>query len=138
MTKQTGFTLIEVMIVVVIVAILSAIAVPSYNDYVRRGRIPQATSALASWRVQMEQYFQDNRKYDGGPAAPTNADSTYFDFASSNVTASTYTLTATGKGAMTGFSYSVDQRNTRSSSVSGVSGWSGSTNCWVTNKGGIC
>ena len=45
-----GFTLIEVMIVVAIVAILSAVALPSYNDYVTRGRIPDATR-ITSYNV---------------------------------------------------------------------------------------
>jgi prepilin-type N-terminal cleavage/methylation domain-containing protein len=52
-----GFTLIELMIVVAVVGILTAIAVPSYTNYVIRGKIPEATSQLASKRVQMEQFF---------------------------------------------------------------------------------
>ena len=68
MNKQSGFTLIELMIVVAIVGILATIAYPSYTDYVIRGRIPDATSGLAAKRVQMEQFFQDNRTYVGAPA----------------------------------------------------------------------
>ncbi|HTS84956.1 MAG TPA: prepilin-type N-terminal cleavage/methylation domain-containing protein, partial [Usitatibacter sp.] len=62
MARQArGFTLIEVMIVVAIIAILAAIAVPSYQDYVTRGRIIEATGGLGDARNKMEQYFQDNR-----------------------------------------------------------------------------
>ena len=66
MRSNSGFTLIEVMITVAIVAILAAIAVPSYNEYVQRARITEATSALADMRNKMEQYFQDNRTWTPG------------------------------------------------------------------------
>ena len=66
MRSNSGFTLIEVMITVAIVAILGAIAVPSYNEYVQRARITEATSALSDMRNKMEQYFQDNRTWTPG------------------------------------------------------------------------
>ena len=75
MRRHQGFTLIELMIAVAIVAILSAIAIPSYTEYVQRSRIIEATSTLSSMRVKMEQYFQDNRSYvnacTAGTVAPT-------------------------------------------------------------------
>lgn len=49
--RAQGFTLIEVMIVVAIVAILSSIALPSYTEYVQRGRLVDAHAALANARV---------------------------------------------------------------------------------------
>ena len=57
MKKQIGFTLIEVMIVMAILGLLSAIAYPSYVDYVLRGGVAEATSGLGTKRVQMEQWF---------------------------------------------------------------------------------
>ena len=70
--SQKGFTLIELMIVVVVIGILSAIAMPAYTDYVKRGKAAEATATLADMRIKMEQFFQDNRTYIGGACAPTS------------------------------------------------------------------
>lgn len=127
---QRGFTLIELMVTVAIVAILASIAYPAYQDYVRRGYIPEATSGLGEGRIAMEQWFQDNRTYVGA-ACPGNTQR--FTFAC-NQTATTFTITATGQGVMAGFSYTIDQDNTRTSTTP----WGNSSNCWVTKKGGQC
>ena len=132
-----GFTLVELMVVVVIISILTMIAMPSYQDYITRGKIPDATSNLAMKRVQMEQYFQDNRTYAG--AAPCSSDATtskYFTF-TGVCAAATYTLTATGTGSMAGFVYTIDQDNNKA--TTGVAaGWTTNNTCWVTAKGGTC
>lgn len=141
--QQKGFTLIELMIVVVIVAILAAVALPAYQDYVVRAKIPDATSALASKRVQMEQYFQDNRTYVGGTAC--DADTTtsrYFTFSCpAAATATTYTIQASGADSMAGFTYTIDDTNTKTSTIAAPAseGWR-ATNaaCWITKKGGQC
>ena len=73
MRRPSGFTLIEVMIVVAIVAILASIAIPAYTDYILRSKITAATSALGSQQVKMEQFFQDRRTYVGACAAGTVA-----------------------------------------------------------------
>ena len=74
MQRQAGFTLIELMITMVVLAILAAIAIPSYTDYILRGKIPEATSNLQAAKTKMEQYFQDNRSYPTGcVVAPTAA-----------------------------------------------------------------
>ena len=54
MPRRQGFTLIEVMITIGVVAILAAIAVPSYSESVRRSRITEAISRLADMHVKME------------------------------------------------------------------------------------
>jgi type IV pilus assembly protein PilE len=69
-----------------------------------------------------------------------NAGARNFTFACSNLGAGTYTVTATGASTrgMSGFTYTVDQANARSSTITGVSGWTGNTTCWVRSKGGVC
>ena len=144
MKKINGFTLIELMIVVAIIGILSAIALPAYTDYLIRGRIPEATSALAAKRVQSEQYFQDNRTYANVSAGIVNpacvADSTSnFDFSCTAQSATAVTIQAQGKNSMTGFTYTITQTGARASNVTS-SGWSNPSpnTCWVTKKGGSC
>ena len=60
---QGGFTLIELMITVAIVAILSAIAYPSYQNYLIKGRRASAQSVLMNVAQQQQQYFLDVRSY---------------------------------------------------------------------------
>ena len=146
MKKQSGFTLIELMIVVAIIGILSAIAIPTYNEYILRGRIPDAHNNLMAQRVAMEQYFQDYRQYTT-PAAPPGvqpspcaapAATKFFTYACNTLTATTYTITATGVGSMANFSYTIDQGNNRTTPRV-QPGWAGAAAlCWVTKKDGSC
>ncbi len=143
MKPQNGFTLIELMITIAIIGILSAIALPAYNDYVLRGKLTEASTELASMRVKLEQYFQDNRTYTGACAAGTVAPlptGKYFTYACA-LAASTFTVTATGVAAQgTGsFIYTINQDNTKT--TAGVpAGWTqpAPNTCWVTKKGGVC
>ena len=135
MKAQHGFTLIELMIVVVVIAILSAVAYPTYTDYVTRGKLIEGTSTLSDGRVKMEQFFQDNRTYVGGP---TPANTTNFTYALSNLKpvsgTETYTITATGIGKLSTFSYTINETNTKASNTP----WGNSTTCWVVKRGGVC
>jgi type IV pilus assembly protein PilE len=132
--KQKGFTLIELMIAVVVIGILSAIAYPSYTAYLTRGRIAAATGGLSNWKVQMNQFYMDTKAYDGSkggvqPIAPT---SQYFDFTIPSSTPTSYMLVATGKGPMVGFTYTIDQASTKTSTNPwGIAGFT----CWITKQG---
>lgn len=149
MRSQKGFTLTELLIVIAIIGILTSVALPAYQDYVVRGKIPDATSNLAAKRIAMEQYFQDNRSYYladaavpfGLPCASDTTTSQYFNFACIPsplpANALAYTITATGKGSMTGFTYTIDQNNTKQTTTV-PAGWTSSLNCWITKKGGVC
>lgn len=145
MKAQKGFTLVELMIVVVIIGILASVAFPAYQDYVTRSKIPDATSALAAKRVNMEQWFQDNRTYVGGPGCTADTTtSKYFTFAcAAAATATTYAITATGVAAqgMGGFSYTINESNTMSSTIAAPAPtqWRGAqATCWITKTGGVC
>lgn len=147
-----GFTLIEVMIVVAIIGVLAAIAVPNYTEYITRSKIVEAASGLSNASVMMEQYFQDNRWYnDDGTASTTCApavtakilNTANFTFSCTAPAANTgqaYTYTATGTGSMAGFTYSINQNNVKASSTSAAAPWPNlsSTTCWITSKSGGC
>lgn len=94
---QLGFTLIEVMIVVAIVGILAAIAIPNYQDYVRTSRRSDAINALGAASTLQERYRLNNSGYGTlaqAGIAGTSPDGYYTITVPSN-SASAYTITAT-------------------------------------------
>jgi type IV pilus assembly protein PilE len=107
--RRKGFTLIELMIVVAIIAILSAVAYPSYTEHVKRGDRASARAALVEAQQFMERYYAANSRYSsaadgtGSPALPARlqavpTESPKYDLAVSAVSLNSYTLTATPRG----------------------------------------
>ena len=143
MKSVKGFTLIELMIVVAIVAILASIGIPAYNDYVTRGKLAEAYATLASQRVKLEQYYQDRRTYLGACANGTVAPlptGKYFTY-TCTLADQTFTIDATGVSTegTGGFQFRLDQSNARST-VAVPTKWSApsTNNCWVRRKDGTC
>ena len=142
--RSRGFTLIELMVVVAIVAILAAIAVPQYSDYVLRGKVTEATANLGRLRIGAEQWFQDNRAYNANGGMPCTlgaGDARYFTYSCSVApTATTYTLQAAGVAGQGtgGFTMTVNETNAKTTTVAAPApaGWRGTFTCWVSKAGG--
>lgn len=140
-----GFTLIELMITVAVVAILAAVALPSYRNYVIRGHLATLTNDLQATRAKMEQFYQDNRTYvtSTSAVAPCTATaSTYtnptpYSLVCSGISSTAFTATATGSGVIAGFSYTIDQSDSKTSTLS--TAWGGTTAaCWIMRQGDTC
>ncbi len=95
-TKSPGFTLIELMIVVAIIGILAAIAIPSYQKNVQKARRGDAIASLVTMQSQQEKWRANNDTYGTATqiGAPT---SDHYTYTVSNIAAASYTLTATAK-----------------------------------------
>lgn len=106
--RVKGFTLIELLLVIAIIGILAAIAIPNYQDYKTKSRRSEATSALMQIAAKQEQYFMDNRTYTadltdlGYSASPFITENGYYSISANVPTAFEFTLTATAAGLQSG------------------------------------
>lgn len=147
-TANSGFTLIELMVVVAIVGILAAVAYPSYQDYLDRGKATDAITTLSDQRVRLEQFFQDNRNYGTGACGTTAGGAVslaypvvslkkYFNITCAlGAGGTTYVLTAT-QASGPAFVYTVNQNNARTTvTFKGVAATC--TTGWQSKKGEVC
>ncbi|AHE66727.1 type IV pilin protein [Legionella oakridgensis] len=105
---KKGFSLIELLIVLVVIGILASIAYPSYRDYISRARRSDGQSALLDLASRMERYYSENHTYQTATIGTGNATDVlssavspegWYTLAINNPTTSTYTLQATPRNA---------------------------------------
>jgi len=138
-----GFTLVETLIALAIVALVTTFAVPQYTAYIARSRLLDGFVKLSDYRSQMEQYFLDRRTYldDAGgcgvaPLATATADAFTV---TCTATATTFIYTAVGiasKG-LNSFRFTIDETGARST-LSVPPGWSRTPDCWTFRQDGGC
>ena len=128
-----GFTMIELMIVVAVVAILASIALPAYQEQVRKSRRAQAKADLVEYMQGAERFFTVNNTYVGynvpnSGNSPREGGTVRYSIAPSTQTATQLVLTATAQGAQ-----AQDRCGNLSVSSTGVKAKSGSASlaeCW--------
>lgn len=148
--RTNGFTLVELIVTVAIVAILASVAIPSYQEYVSKGRHSDAQGALMSFANAMERHFSSNNSYlgaAGSQAAPANTGSPWifpseapidganktYDLTISAATATSYTLRATPKATGTQATYGmleVDSTGARRWDRDNDGAFSADESCW--------
>lgn len=136
MKGKQGVTLIEIMIVVAIVGMLAAIAIPAYNDYITRSRRSDAFTALETVRAAQEMYRAERGIYRNGndfnanrlPGCRSNMAGSNYTISvlpATGTTLTAFTVTATPQNRQTGdFYFQIDQNGTQSYSSNGSSWFS--------------
>lgn len=108
MRAQSGFTLIELMVVVAIVGIIAAIALPSYNDHVRAGRRAEAMRGVSEMQLALERWRAECPTYGTNAGCPgtypnvATVSSPYYSFVISGQSGTAYTVTASRAGKQAG------------------------------------
>ena len=137
--RPRGFTLVEVLVTLGMVAIITAVAVPAYSGYVTRSKVPTGLDSLAATATRMEQFYQDTGSYGtatcgNGYVMPTPA--SYNQLTCTLLSGGQgFELKATGTGSLSGYVYSINHKSERKT-LSHPNGLP-SGNCWSV-KGTTC
>ncbi len=136
MRSSRGFTLIELMVGLVVLAIITAVALPSYSAYVKRSKVPTALDALSAYATRMEQRYQDTGSYGAAACAVAFPAAAPANFTMScAITNRGQGFTATGSDTMSGYAYTIDHNGTRRTTAHPQG--TPTQNCWST-RGKVC
>lgn len=106
-SDQRGMTLLELMIVIAIVGILAAIAIPAFNTQVMEARRADARNSLFDWQLRQAEYFADNLSYanvstiNGSGGNTVDSGEGYYDVTATSSSSSAFEMTATPKSGTT-------------------------------------
>ena len=135
--NQQGFTLIELMIVVAIIGILAAVAIPSYRDYTARAQMSEALSLVSGFKTGLAEYYQSQGSFNTGLKATQFGATLSGKYVSKielkNANASYIDIVATMKAAVSGVASEIAGKELWLSASDGVDG-SGGRN-WTCNAG---
>jgi type IV pilus assembly protein PilE len=134
--RSAGFTLVELMVVIVIATILGSIAIPAYRSQIQKSRRTEARTALLDLAAREERFLSTNNTYTNTPANlgyagtfPVVVGSSYYQVNVTAFTQTTFTATATPIGAQATDTacgtFTIDQTGMQT-----VTGASGAKACW--------
>ena len=133
--RARGFTLIEAVLTLLVMALLTGFAISSYNSYIHRARAADAVEELDHYRTRMEKAFQDNGNYGvGACAVATPTSVALFNFTCQlTQSGQAFTARATGSSGMLGYIYSIDEQGLRRTVA--LPGLAAATDCWMVQPG---
>ncbi len=131
LSNKKGFTLVELIVVIVLIAILAAVAIPMYSTYALKGRASEANNIVGALMASADAWHQEKGTYAGFGASSEfttiTARAKYFSYKTSKETATSIVITAKGTG--TNASLTSSDTLTATLSTTGATKWAAKGDC---------